>query len=76
MFTEIWAERPHRCIHCKIWLGDIMQADFFAHIKSKGGMWAALRLVKSNIMLHCPDCHNAYDKGTKLEYSKRKNIHA
>jgi len=71
MFLEIWTEREHICTNCQCYLGDEPMAHFFAHILAKG-KFPELRLVKTNIMLLCLDCHFAYDHGTKEQYNKRK----
>lgn len=68
MFLSIWAKRPHFCINCKCFLGHLIMAHFFAHIKSKGA-YPELRLVEENIMLLCFICHRAYDQGTKDQFN-------
>lgn len=70
MFKQIWEERNHICTNCRTLLGDEAQVWFFAHIKSKK-KFPELRLVKSNIMLHCLKCHHEYDNGTHESYAKR-----
>lgn len=71
LFIEIWAEREHVCTNCKEHLGDEPLAHYFAHILAKG-KHPDLRLVKTNIMLLCFDCHYAYDHQTKEHYARRK----
>ncbi len=74
MFKEIWSEREHRCTNCKCHLGDEAKAFFFAHILPKG-RHPELRLVKTNVMICCFDCHQQYDQGTKEGYAKRFNLY-
>lgn len=71
MFLEIWEDRDHICINCNVFLGTEPNVSFFAHILAKG-KHPQLRLVKTNIMLLCVDCHFAYDHQTKEKYDKRR----
>lgn len=64
LFKEIWAERPHICTHCGKVLLEPLKPIYFSHIKSKGA-FPELRLVKSNIELVCPECHQEYEFGRR-----------
>ena len=64
MFREIWAERPHVCEKC----GDSIHEfshDNFHHVKRKG-KYPELRLVKSNVVINCFDCHYAAHFGNSI----------
>ena len=74
MFLKIWAVRAHICTNCWDGLGSEPLAQYFAHIKHKS-THAHLRLVESNIMLLCFECHRLYDQGTKEQYNKRTYKH-
>lgn len=73
VFLEIWNERPHVCSNCQAPLGDEPKTFMFSHNKGKGAH-DELRLVKSNIDLHCWDCHDARDCRGKDAYNARKNL--
>ena len=82
VFELIWNQRPHRCVSCGQWLGDVAISDYFSHIvrTSKN---EDLRLRPDNIVLECKQCHDNWDCGTidkkmkskiwdkKLEYIKK-----
>lgn len=71
LFLEIWNERLHYCINCKINLGNEPRVHYFSHIKPKG-KYPELRLDKNNIQLLCFDCHYAHDFQTRNKYEERK----
>lgn len=75
VFMEIWNERPHICEHCNAPLQNPPLASYFSHNKPKS-THPELRLEKTNINLHCEDCHYVRDNGTEKEYNKRKNLKA
>jgi hypothetical protein len=60
LFKEIWEEREHICINCKVHLGEDPIVHYFSHRKGKGSN-PELRLDKDNIDLLCRDCHYARD---------------
>lgn len=66
MFEEIWAERPHICVKCGDPLPEPLRPIYFSHIKSKGA-FPELRLVKENIELCCPQCHQIYEFGSRAQ---------
>lgn len=70
LFAEIWAERPHVCVNCKVQLGTEARVHYFSHIKPKS-THPELRLNKDNIQILCMDCHNAYDFQGKKNFEKR-----
>lgn len=70
MFKQIWEEREHICINCKVYLGEEPIVHFFSHIKGKGAN-PELRLDKDNIDLLCRDCHYARDFQGKDKFNKR-----
>ena len=70
IFEEIWNERNHICINCKVHLGNEAKTFYFSHILPKG-RFPQLRLIKSNIQLLCYDCHYAHDFKEKKDYQKR-----
>jgi len=63
MFIEIWKERPHVSELSGEYLGDEMNAWFFAHILGKGA-YPHLKLVKENIMLVTQAEHWTLDQQT------------
>ena len=63
MFEEIWRDRPHVSELSGKFLGDEMNAWFFAHILGKGAH-PHLKLVKENIMLVTHDEHWTLDQET------------
>jgi 5-methylcytosine-specific restriction endonuclease McrA len=68
LFMEIWHERNHFCENC----GDVLhepQTHNFAHKKPKS-THPHLRLVKTNIMLLCYQCHYAYDHQGKQTFDR------
>lgn len=65
MFIEIWAEREHISELSGQYLGDEMNAWFFAHILSKGA-YPHLKLNKDNIMLVTQEEHWQLDQNTHL----------
>jgi len=71
---KIWAERPHYCEHCNVYLGEEPLAYYFSHEvrKSKDN---SKRLDPANIFLHCLVCHRAKDQGTKEQYEKRNDLY-
>lgn len=71
LFYEIWQERKHICVNCKIHLGDDARTWNFSHIKPKSRN-PELRLDKSNIQLLCYDCHYAYDFQGQEKYKERE----
>jgi len=71
LFMRIWAERPHRCVNCKVNLGSEAKAHYFAHVKPKS-THPELRLEASNIWLLCVECHYAYDFSGREEFEARK----
>lgn len=70
LFKEIWEEREHICINCKVYLGEEPIVHFFSHRKGKGAN-PELRLDKDNIDLLCRDCHYARDFQGKDKFNKR-----
>ena len=81
VFLQIWEEREHICVNCKTNLDRFVDEEtqnpsamLFSHIKSKGA-YDELRLVKSNILLNCPDCHYAHEHIGEEAYNKRKNLY-
>lgn len=73
LFQEVWDEREHVCINCKLELGDEMRTFYFSHIKGKGSH-PELRLLKENIQILCFECHTAYDQQGRDKYNARKDI--
>lgn len=57
---RIWAERPHECVECAANLPDHPDGIFFSHLHTKGSHPSA-RHDPDNIVLHCPDCHQAWE---------------
>ncbi len=55
IFKEMWNSQKHICEKCGIFLPEFSHS-LFHHRKPKG-RHPELRLVKSNIMLICFDCH-------------------
>ena len=74
MNREIWEEREHICVNCKIYLGNEPKAWMFAHRKPKS-THPELRLVKLNTELHCWDCHDCLDKQGEEAYNKRTDMY-
>lgn len=70
LFKQIWEEREHICINCKVYLGDEPIVHYFSHRKGKGAN-PELRLDKDNIDLLCRDCHYARDFQGKDKFNKR-----
>lgn len=68
MFIEIWQEREHYSELSGEFLGDEMNAWFFAHVLSKGS-YPHLKLVKENIMLATQEEHWQLDQNTHLAKS-------
>lgn len=65
LFQEIWNEREHVSELSGKYLGDEMNAWFFAHILSKGSN-PQLKYNKENIMLLTQDEHWQVDQNTHL----------
>ncbi len=67
---EIWAERPHHCLECEIFLPEdsdnLPYKIYFSHILSKGAH-PELRFDPENIVLHCPDCHRFWETSGKMK---------
>ena len=70
MFKQIWEEREHICINCKVYLGEEPIVHYFSHRLGKGAN-PELRLDKDNIDLLCRDCHYARDFQGKDKFNKR-----
>lgn len=65
LFIEIWEEREHVSELSGKYLGDEMNAWFFAHILSKGSN-PQLKYNKENIMLVTQEEHWQLDQNTHL----------
>lgn len=65
MFIEIWEEREHKSELSGKYLGDEMNAWFFAHILSKGS-YPHLKFRKDNIILVTQEEHWQLDQNTHL----------
>lgn len=65
LFQEIWNERDHVSELSGKYLGDEMNAWFFAHILSKGSN-PQLKFNKENIMLVTQEEHWQLDQNTHL----------
>lgn len=67
---EIWAERPHHCLECGIFLPEdsdnLPYKIYFSHVLSKGAH-PELRFDPMNIVLHCPRCHSFWETSGKME---------
>lgn len=63
MFKKMWSEREHESELSGAWLGDEMNAWFFAHILGKGA-YPHLKLVEENIMLLTQSEHWEVDQNT------------
>ena len=72
MFKEIWNEREHISELSGKFLGDEMNAWYFAHILSKGS-YPHLKLNKENIMMVTQDEHWQLDQNTHL--AKEDNLY-
>ena len=72
MFKKIWSEREHVSELSGAWLGDEMNAWFFAHILSKGS-YPHLKLVEENIMLVTQLEHWELDQNTHK--AKEKSLY-
>lgn len=70
IFKQIWEEREHICINCKVYLGEEPIVHFFSHAKGKGAH-PELRLDKGNIDILCRDCHYARDFQGKEKFKGR-----
>lgn len=70
LFKEIWEEREHICINCKVYLGEEPIVHYFSHRLGKKAH-PELRLDKDNIDLLCRDCHYARDFQGKDKFNKR-----
>jgi hypothetical protein len=64
MFREIWNERPHVCEKCGYPIQEFSHNNFH-HLKGKG-KYPELRLVKSNVVINCFDCHYAAHFGNSI----------
>ena len=64
LFRSIWDERPHVCEKCGERLYEFSHNNFH-HILGKG-KYPELRLVKSNVLLICFDCHYASHFGNSV----------
>jgi len=73
MFLEIWDEREHYCDNCRMYLGSVPKAHYFAHIKPKS-THPKLRLDKNNIKLLCYDCHYALDMRGNKAFKERNKL--
>ena len=73
MFLQIWSERPHYCINCGKYLGEVPKASFFSHRKAKS-VNNSNRLNPDNIDLLCFDCHFARDMQGQKVYENRSQI--
>lgn len=74
LFLQIWKQKPHYCMNCGKYLGDVPRVGYFSHRQSKG-VSEANRLNPDNIDLLCFDCHFARDMQGKSVYDKRKGIY-
>lgn len=71
-YEEIWNERPHYCVNCNIFLGNLFKDDNehlvdifrYAHIIPKS-TYPYLRHYKDNLMLLCLKCHTKLDNSPK-----------
>lgn len=59
MFKMIWSERPHVCECCSSSLSSFSPICF-SHILAKGS-YPKFRLLKENVKLVCPTCHNDWE---------------
>lgn len=70
---EIWAERPHHCLECGVFLaGDADGLPLkinLSHVLSKGAH-PELRFDPQNIVLHCPRCHRNWETSGKMTTMK------
>ena len=73
MFLQIWSERPHYCINCGKYLGEVPKASFFSHREAKS-VNNSNRLNPDNIDLLCFDCHFARDMQGQKIYENRSQI--
>jgi len=64
MFREIWNERPHVCEKCGDPIHEFSHKNFH-HLKGKG-KYPELRLLKSNVVIYCDDCHYAAHFGNSI----------
>lgn len=61
IFEQIWSEREHKCVVCKVIINDPGPINF-SHILSKGA-YKKFRLNKDNIVIKCAACHHKYEFG-------------
>ena len=71
MFLKIWSERPHQCVNCGKYLGEVPKSFMFSQREAKS-VNEQERLNPSNIDLLCFDCHFARDMQSKVVFEKLK----
>src|ERR1043165_5676907 len=70
-YLEIWNERPHYCISCDKYLGEVPNLCFFEHGLPKS-TFPQYRYNKENLSLVCISCHQEKEAGFPNEKYKIK----
>ena len=65
-YTDIWKERPHRCVVCNAALGSEMKTIYMDHLLEKS-THPHLRYESENIAIVCLNCHESKTNGFPKE---------